>query len=74
MEGGVSNHLDKKHHDEDHSTLKRSNIEEEKLLLETKITKVLSELSLHKPGDFAYAALDDEYRKLIQLKKQISDY
>jgi len=74
LEGSVSNYLDKKHHDGDYSYLRKSNIEEEKLLLETKITKVLGELSLHKPGDFAYAALDAEYRKLIQLKKQISDY
>lgn len=46
---------------------------EEILLLETQITRVLSELSLARPGEDRYAALDQEYRQLLQRKKQLKE-
>jgi macrolide transport system ATP-binding/permease protein len=46
---------------------------EEKLLVETKISRVLSELSLYDPGDPNYAALDCEYRLLLQRRKELNN-
>lgn len=47
------------------------NSEEELLLLETKISRVLSDISRYKPGDSDYAVLDQEYRLLIQQRKRL---
>jgi macrolide transport system ATP-binding/permease protein len=42
---------------------------EERLLLETKISLVLSKLSLLKPDEPNYTSLDQEYRNLLQRRK-----
>lgn len=54
----------------DNQDLKKDNYEQ-KLLLETKISRVLSELSLYKPDEPNYAALDHEYRKLVQRRNEL---
>ncbi|NLW07881.1 MAG: ABC-F family ATP-binding cassette domain-containing protein [Clostridia bacterium] len=46
---------------------------EEKLLIETKISRVLSELSLYNPGDPNYAALDCEYQRLLKCRKELNN-
>jgi len=45
--------------------------EEELLLLETKISRVLSDISRYKPGDADYAVLDREYAMLIQQRQKL---
>jgi macrolide transport system ATP-binding/permease protein len=70
FEGNVSEYLGRKSVPEQQEDLKTPDPEEEELLLETRITQVLSELSKHKPGDPAYEDLDKKYRELIQRKKQ----
>ena len=52
---------------------KRKNELEEKILLETKITYILSCLSSCTIGSEKYKKLDDEYNKLISLRKSIKD-
>jgi len=44
---------------------------EGRLLIETQISRVLSELSLLKPDDPGYAALDQEFRELLQRRKKL---
>lgn len=46
--------------------------DEEKLLLETRMARILGELSRCKPGDADYAALDREYRELMQRQNRMS--
>ncbi|KUG04376.1 atp-binding protein of abc transporter [hydrocarbon metagenome] len=73
VEGTVSDYLNKKRiEDEFQTDPGRTDLEEEKLLLENRIARVLSELSLLKPGEPAYSVLDDEYRELIRRRNQIS--
>lgn len=45
--------------------------EEEKLVIANRMAIVLAELSLLKPTDIRYAELDEEYRQLLALKKQL---
>ncbi|ACT01538.1 ribosomal protection-like ABC-F family protein [Paenibacillus sp. JDR-2] len=47
-------------------------LEEEKLVLANRIVSVLAELSMLKPNDIRYAGLDEEYKQLLALKKQLS--
>ncbi len=44
--------------------------EEEKLLLETQISRVISQLSQYKPDDPRFAALDQEYKELIKRRNR----
>lgn len=44
--------------------------EEEKLLLETQISRVISQLSQYKPDDPRFAALDQEYKELIKRRNK----
>jgi macrolide transport system ATP-binding/permease protein len=44
---------------------------EDRMLLETQIARVLSQLSLHQPGDPEYADLDEEYKNLLKIKRQL---
>ncbi len=71
FEGNVSDYLDRKYAAEYQTSFKISDMEEEKLLLETRITRVLSQLSLYKPGEPDYAALEDEYRVLIRCRNEL---
>ncbi|WP_336773259.1 ribosomal protection-like ABC-F family protein [Paenibacillus sp. MMO-58] len=47
-------------------------LEEEKLVIANRIVFVLAELSMLKPTDIRYAELDEEYKQLLALKKQLS--
>jgi hypothetical protein len=40
-------------------------------LLETKISRVVSDISRYKPGDADYAVLDREYAMLIQQRQKL---
>ncbi len=73
FEGKVSDYLNRKCAGENQADFKRSEMEEEKLLLETRITRVLSELSRYKPGEPEYAALEDEYRELIRYRNGLGN-
>lgn len=44
--------------------------EEEKLLLETQISRVISQLSQYKPDDPRFVALDQEYKELIKRRNR----
>ncbi|NLG33332.1 MAG: ABC-F family ATP-binding cassette domain-containing protein, partial [Syntrophomonadaceae bacterium] len=44
---------------------------EDRMLLETQIARVLSQLCLHQPGDPEYADLDEEYKNLLKIKRQL---
>jgi hypothetical protein len=44
---------------------------EERLILETRISRVLSELSLLKPDSPEYAALDEEYQELLRQRSKL---
>ncbi|MCK9861016.1 ribosomal protection-like ABC-F family protein [Paenibacillus sp. ATY16] len=46
-------------------------LEEEKLVIANRIVFVLAELSMLKPTDIRYAQLDEEYKQLLVLKKQL---
>lgn len=43
----------------------------DRLMVEHKLSHILAELSLCKPGDNKYAALDEEYRLWLHRKKQL---
>ena len=49
----------------------KANLEEELLLLETKMARVLGELSQYKTDHPAYIALDQEYLELIQYRNKL---
>ncbi|MDD2585786.1 MAG: ABC-F family ATP-binding cassette domain-containing protein [Syntrophomonadaceae bacterium] len=51
--------------------LEQKNDEEEKLLLDTQISRVISQLSLHKQDHPKYTELDQEYKELIQRKNSL---
>jgi len=71
IEGNVSGYLTKKQETpEPHSQKKNS---EEKLLLETKISWILGELSRIKPGEPEYLALEQEYQELIKQKNSLNE-
>ncbi|MDD4588574.1 MAG: ABC-F family ATP-binding cassette domain-containing protein, partial [Heliobacteriaceae bacterium] len=57
FEGNPADYLSKKHTVND----------EERLLLETKLSRIISELSMYKPGDPDYAILDREYQELMKI-------
>jgi macrolide transport system ATP-binding/permease protein len=68
FEGKIEDYLIKKDIDKnqvDHTAT------QELLLLETKISRVLSDISRYKPEDVEYEALDKEYRELIQQRKRL---
>lgn len=44
---------------------------QERLVLETRIARVLGQISQCKPGEPNYIALDNEYRELMQRKKEL---
>ncbi len=69
IEGRVSGYLTEKAAASPYS---KKNGEEEKLLLETKISRVISELSRNKPGDPGYLNLEQEYQELIQQKNSLN--
>lgn len=48
-----------------------TNLEDELLVLDTKITAVLSDLSLQIPGSEVYEKLDKEFKQLMEHKKQL---
>ena len=48
------------------------NIEEELMVVETKLAAVLSQLSLLTPGDSKYSALDEEFKQLIEQKTMLN--
>ncbi|WP_308634157.1 ribosomal protection-like ABC-F family protein [Paenibacillus silvisoli] len=47
-------------------------LEEELLVISNRIVTLLGEISLLKPTDSQYAALDEEYKQLLRQKKQLS--
>jgi len=63
-EDDLANYLSKK------DISSKQNIIEDRLLLETRISRVLGELSQRKPGDPDYESLDKEYKELIQKKNE----
>lgn len=71
MEGQLSRYLDAPLAQNVSEASGGSDQAEETLLLETKITRVLSELSLARPGEARYAVLEQEYRQLLQRRKQL---
>lgn len=71
IEGHVEEYLTKEQHNKAPLASAAVANEEEILLLETKITWVLSELSRIKPGTPDYIALDQEYTELVQRRNEI---
>lgn len=62
-EGQLTDYLSRKREDKKADPAASA---EEKLILETRISRVLSELSLLKPDSPEYAVLDQEYRELLR--------
>ncbi|RAP78724.1 ribosomal protection-like ABC-F family protein [Paenibacillus montanisoli] len=50
----------------------KQQLEEEMLVISNRIVTLLSEISLLKPTDSQYAVLDEEYKRLLAQKKQLS--
>ncbi len=71
IEGNLEDYLAKKPPLKHHTDPDNTNREEDRLLLEAQISGVLSELSLRKPGEENYALLDQEYRELLQRRKDL---
>lgn len=71
IEGKAEEYLTKKLSDTAGLEPKTATRYDENLLLETNISRVLSELSLYKPDEPQYVVLDQEYKKLIQRKREI---
>ena len=69
MEGQLTDYLSKKR-DESKADLVKASAEE-RLILETRISRVLSELSLLKPNSPEYAALDEEYQELLRQRSKL---
>ncbi len=71
VEGRQEDYLTKRQPDKAGSQSATASSAEELLLVETNISRVLSELSRHKPGAPGYIALDQEYSELIQRRNEI---
>jgi macrolide transport system ATP-binding/permease protein len=69
VEGQLTDYLSKKR-DESKADLVKASAEE-RLILETRISRVLSELSLLKPNSPEYAALDEEYQELLRQRSKL---
>jgi len=69
VEGKLTYYLSKKGAGKKAAPAAASN--EERLVLETRISRVISELSLLKPDSPEYAALDQEYRELLQQRSKL---
>ena len=54
-----------------HPDANAANRVEERLLLDTLISRVLSDLSLLKPDDPDYAALDQKYQELLERRRKL---
>jgi macrolide transport system ATP-binding/permease protein len=70
--GSVSEYISKKQNMIKKKAYKeciKANNDEEIILLDTKIARILSELSQIKPGESRYLELDKEYEKLIKQKQ-----
>lgn len=71
IEDSLEGYLAKKQSALSHADLDNTNREENRLLLEAQISRVLSELSLRKPGEENYALLDQKYRELLRRRKDL---
>jgi macrolide transport system ATP-binding/permease protein len=69
IEGNVSSYLNKRQGTAAPHSLTRNS--EEKLLLETRISWILGELSRVKPGEPDYLALEQEYQELVKQKNSL---
>ncbi len=70
VEGQLTDYLSKKR-DESKADLVKASAEE-RLILETRISRVLSELSLLTPDRPEYAALDEEYQELLRQRSKLN--
>lgn len=66
IEGNFEYYMNQKHKAPSDGESESLSKDEELLLLDTKISRVLSELSQRKPGEPEYLALDQEYMQLIR--------
>ncbi|NLJ72432.1 MAG: ABC-F family ATP-binding cassette domain-containing protein [Syntrophomonadaceae bacterium] len=71
VEGKINDYLAKKNKRKDAGNSNKIETAEEMLLLETQISRVLGELSLLKADAPNYTALDQEYKRLIQRRKEL---
>lgn len=69
VEGQLTDYLNRKREDKKADPVATS--AEERLILETRISRVLSELSLLKPDRPEYAALDQEYQELLRQRSRL---
>lgn len=71
IEGRLFSYLTSKEDAIPHPDANATNRVEERLLLDTRISRVLSDLSLLKPDDPDYAALDQEYLELLERRRKL---
>lgn len=71
VEGKINDYLAKKNKRKDAGNSNKIETAEEMLLLETQISRVLGELSSLKADAPNYTALDQEYKRLIQRRKEL---
>jgi macrolide transport system ATP-binding/permease protein len=71
VEGGLSDYLGQAAACA-HSVHQHRDGKEERLLLETRMARVISELSQYKPDDPRFIELDQEYKELIRRRKELA--
>lgn len=71
IEGRLPSYLARRRAEVSNTGVDTANGNVDRLLLETKISRVLSELSLLKPDDPSYPALDQEYQTLLRIKRDL---
>ena len=74
IEGNLEGYRDRQRDLEAGPDWEKARSDEEKLLLETRISRVLSELSLIKPDAPDYQALDREYHELIRRRNELNNH
>lgn len=72
IEGRGSEYLAQKQETRAKNSSGKADNDEELLLLETRISWVISELSRYKPGEPNYLALEQEYNELIEQRKRLN--
>ncbi|HZK44358.1 MAG TPA: hypothetical protein VFC73_08785, partial [Syntrophomonadaceae bacterium] len=71
IEGNLEDYLAKQSENKGGANIDKAKRDEELLLLENNISRVISELSLCNPDDPNYILLEQEFKNLIKQKKEM---
>lgn len=72
IENGFQEYMEDKQEKKLKKRDQKKELQEEKMIIENRISVVLGELSSLLPGDEAYKRLDQEFKELIEQKKKLS--